>query len=78
MYAFPDMIDMGLHEGQVWPSEAHMKVAQVLAIGNGLVDSRDKMTEVVQAVIAIPEDRIKLADTIECATVHKVPYIQIS
>jgi hypothetical protein len=58
MYAFSEMLNLGLEEGKVFPSEDHRKVAERLCIGNPNVFTRDLMTEVVNVVIAIPQDRI--------------------
>ena len=78
MYAFPEMISLGLLENQEWPSEAHKKVAQFIGLGNGRVDSQDKLIEVCQTVIAIPMDKIKIVDIVDCATNYDVPYISLS
>ena len=60
MYAIPDMIDMGLKDGQTWPSDAHRLVAQRLGLCNPLVKTRDALNDVVQKVITIPADKIKV------------------
>lgn len=59
MYMLDDMIDMGLKEGQKWPSKAHREVAAALAICNSAITTRDDLTNVVQKVCAIPKARIK-------------------
>jgi hypothetical protein len=59
MYLMESMIDMGLKEGQEWPSDAHRVVASRLALGNRLVHTRDALNDVVQKVIAIPADKIE-------------------
>lgn len=59
MYGFPEMIDMGLKDGQEWPSEVYKVVAQNLLIGNPNINTRDKLTEGVQNVLKIPETEIK-------------------
>lgn len=59
MYMLPDMIEMGLRPDQNWPTAAHKKVAQRLALCNPLIKTRDDLTEVVQKVIAIPRSQIK-------------------
>lgn len=59
MYAFEEMIDLGLLYGQSFPTQAHRDVAVVLAVGNPHVMSRDHLTEIVQAVIAVPRREIK-------------------
>ncbi len=59
MYIFPDMIDLGLHKGQSFPTEDHRKVAQALALCNRNIHSRDRLTEVVQEIVAVPTDKIR-------------------
>lgn len=59
MYMMEAMIEMGLKEGQDFPSDAHRQVAMNLALGNPLITSRDALTDVVQKVCAIPETEIK-------------------
>lgn len=59
MYAFPEMIDMGLHPNQTWPTPAHKVVAQAIAIANPNVKTRDTMIEIVQMILTIPEDKIQ-------------------
>jgi len=59
MYGFPEMIDMGLNEGEKFPSKAHRAVAQIIAIGNANVHTRDMLTEVVSAINRVPKKLIK-------------------
>jgi hypothetical protein len=59
MYLIDDMIEMGLKDGQKWPTKAHRNVAINLALGNPLICTRDALTGVVQKVCAIPEKDIK-------------------
>lgn len=59
MYLLPDMVDMGLGDGQKWPTKAHRVVAQNLLLGNPLIRCRDQLNEGVQKVIAIPASRIE-------------------
>lgn len=75
MYILPEMIDMGLEEGQEWPSEAHKAVAKALGLSNRLVTTKDHLTEIVQAVIKIPQDRIEYVTADECRTEFEVPFI---
>lgn len=59
MYILDSMVDLGLTEGQAWPSAAHRAVAQSIALCNPLITSRDALTDAVQKIIAIPQDKIK-------------------
>lgn len=59
MYLIPEMIDIGLDNGQKFPSEAHKRVAEALAIGNPMVKDAETMTQIVQSVIKVPKNRIK-------------------
>jgi len=59
MYILEDLIDLGLSVGQNWPTPAHRKAAVTLAIGNRYVTTKGALTTIVQAVIAIPTDKIK-------------------
>ena len=78
MYMIEDMIDMGLNEGQEWPSDDHRIVAQNLGLFNSLVVTRNALNEVVQQVCKIPMDRIRTITIIDCATEFEVPYIRLS
>ena len=59
MYAFPNMLVLGLKDEQDFPSEAHRIVAEHVAIGNPMVHDRDTLMGVVQAVISVPAERIE-------------------
>lgn len=59
MYMMESMIDMGLEEGQKWPTSAHKAVACNLALCNPLVKNRDTLTDIVQKVCKIPKSEIK-------------------
>ena len=59
MYIFPEMIDMGLQEGQEWPTEYHKIVAQNVLLCNETITTRDALTQGVQNILKIPEDKIK-------------------
>lgn len=78
MYIMPTMIDMGLEEGQEWPSEAHKVVASHIGLCNPCVVNRDSLTEIVQAVLKIPQDEIQQVDLITCASKYHVPFISLS
>lgn len=58
MYAMLEMINLGLTEGKQFPSEAHKKVAQNIAIGNPSVFQRDLLIDIVEAVCRVPEKYI--------------------
>jgi len=60
MYAFPEMIDMGLQEGQKWTSSAHKQVASSIGLCNSNVTTRDCLTDIVQSILKVPQERIKL------------------
>lgn len=78
MYMLPEMIDMGLQEGQEWPSDAHKVVAQNVALCNSRVTTRDILTEVCQAIIAIPESDIKTVTWIQLVDKYNVPFVNLS
>jgi len=59
MYAFDNMIEIGLPEGATWPSDDHRAVAQKLCIGNPKVFTAELMRAVVAVVLAIPENKIR-------------------
>jgi len=59
MYVFPTMINLGLEENQLFPTGAHKHVASRIALRNSNVTNRDTLTEIVQAVLRVPTDRIK-------------------
>lgn len=73
MYIFPEMIDMGLAEGQTWPSPEHRVVAQNLGLCNPDVRERDRLTEICQGVIKIPQDRIKTVTPVQCREEFHIP-----
>lgn len=60
MYMMADMIDMGLEDGQKWPTPAHREVACNLALCNPMVTRRDDLTAIVQKVLKIPKSKIKM------------------
>jgi hypothetical protein len=59
MYMFPEMINMGLKEGQEWPNEVYKEVAKCVLLCNPRVTTRDVLNEGVQKILSIPEDKIK-------------------
>ena len=59
MYLLSDMIDMGLLEGEDWPTSTHRQVAINLFIGNPHVNSRTELQNGVTKVIKIPDDKIE-------------------
>lgn len=60
MYCLPDMVDLGLRKGETWPTDAHRKVAEALAIGEPSIRTRDQMISLVGKINSIPADKIKL------------------
>ena len=78
MYIMPDMIDRGLRAGQEWPTFAHKVVAQNIALCNSRVTNRDSLTEVVQAVLAIPKNKIRRVTLMQAASEYHVPFINLS
>ena len=77
MYALPGMEDIGLNEGQEWPSETHRIVAQNVCLCNEFCSNADDMHAMVQAIIAVPEDELKEATLETLAKKHKVPNIVV-
>lgn len=75
MYIVPSMIDLGLLENQQWPSEAHKTVASIIGLCNKHVTNRTYLTEIVQAVIKIPQDRIETVTLQECRYEFNVPFV---
>ncbi len=65
MYAFPEMINIGLKEGQEFPSEDHKTVAQNIGLCNSNVHDATTLTEIVQSVIRVPADRIRTVTILE-------------
>lgn len=59
MYIVPDMIDLGLEEGQTWPSPVHKEVAQAIALTNPNVNTRDTLMAIVKVVNQIPQNKIE-------------------
>jgi hypothetical protein len=53
------MINLGLHDDQTFPTEAHEQVACNLALCNPNIRDRDSLMEVVQYVITIPNEQIE-------------------
>jgi len=75
MYYLNDMVDMGLEKDQEWPSTAHKKVAINIATGNSLVTTKEVLTEVVQAVLKVPKNRIMLITHVELVNEFNCPGI---
>ncbi len=59
MYIYPGMINLGLKKNQSFPSEDHKKVAQNISLENPRVNTRDKLTQIVQEVILVPQNKIR-------------------
>lgn len=75
MYAFPDMINIGLKEGQEFPSDDHRQVAQNIGLCNRNVFDADTLTEIVQSVIKVPADRIRTVTLIELCDEFDCPRV---
>ena len=61
MYLFPDKVDSGLKEGQEWPHPDYKIVAENCCLGNPNINTMTKMYEVVQCILQIPQEDIRLA-----------------
>lgn len=59
MYILESFIDLGLKEGQTFPTEGHRQAAINLAICNPAVFTRDRLTEIVQKVITISNEKLE-------------------
>lgn len=59
MYLFEDMIDLGLKDGQKFPTKSHRDVAIALCIGNRSIKSRDDLREVVQNIIKMSKKDVE-------------------
>lgn len=68
MYIFPEMIEMGLKEGEKWSSEDHREVAMTVCLCNPLITSRDDLQHNVGIINSISQENIRTvtgADLIE-------------
>lgn len=74
MYILPSMIDLGCDN---WASEDHRKVAKIVGLCNPKVTSRDKLTEVCEAINKVPQDRIRKVTLVDLATEFNCPYIEL-
>jgi hypothetical protein len=70
MYGLPDMIDMGLLEGQTWPTDEHRQVAQNLLIGRPGINNRDQLIEGVSVILKVPEDKITVVTLEELVEIY--------
>jgi hypothetical protein len=77
MYILPSFINYGLKEGQEWPSEAHQVVAGVVALCNPNVTTRDRLNDIVQAILKIPVDRIETVTYPQLISEFGVPDVGI-
>lgn len=60
MYAFPEMItELGLKEGEHFPTSAHQVVAEKICLGNPNIDNRDRLQSAVSSILSVPIDRIE-------------------
>lgn len=78
MYIMETMIDLGLNEGQKWPSEYHKDLAIAIGLCNPMVTKRDQLIEIVQAVMAIPESALEGITWGEIVNHYHVPYVRLS
>lgn len=77
MYILPSFLEFGLTEGQVWPTPAHQVVAGTVALCNPNVTTRDRLTDIVQAVLKIPVDRIESVTYPQLVSEFGVPDVGI-
>jgi hypothetical protein len=75
MYIIPETVDVGLLNDQDWPSPEHRQVAQNFALCNSNVNTIDKMIAICQAIIKIPQEKIRTITVAECREVYAVPFI---
>lgn len=73
MYIMPEMIELGLEEGQKWPNETYKIVAQSVGLCNPHIATRGKLMDVVQAILKIPQDKIKIVTLADLMSQFKVP-----
>lgn len=65
MFCVPSMIDLGLLEGQSWPSKSYQKVARHILIDNPAINRRKQMIQGVQNILSIPPERINKVTLID-------------
>ena len=66
MYLISEMIDLGLKDGQNWPTNsAYRIVAQNVLLCNANIVTRSALIEGVQRILNIPENRIKTITFLE-------------
>ena len=58
MYIFDEMIELGLPEGEEWPSKLHKKLAMNVLLCNPDITTRDSLIEGVKIILKIPEEEI--------------------
>lgn len=58
MYCFSEMLNLGLEEGKVFPSEEHRKIAERICIGNPEVFTVELMKQVLESVNSVPQERL--------------------
>jgi len=59
MYMLEDMVDLGLPDGVMWPTEFHRKAAQALLLNNPEIHTRDALNTGVSNILNIPDHKIK-------------------
>lgn len=58
MYIFPEMINMGLKEGEEWTSETHKIVAQRVLLMNPRITQRDHLVDGVSIINNLEDEQI--------------------
>jgi len=59
MYIMNDMLEMGLEDGEEWPSDHHRDIAAFVCLCNPRINTRDLLMENVSIVNKIPAEKIK-------------------
>ena len=65
MYILPDMIEIGLKDGEEFNSEDHRFVAVSFGIANPQVTTKDQLIDIVQAVQRVPQNKIKKVSMVD-------------
>ena len=73
MYLIDAMLDKALPDGEKWPSETHREVAATVLLCNPQVRTMDGLECGVEAVLRIPEKRIKTVTLRELVHEFKFP-----
>jgi hypothetical protein len=78
MYMLPDMIYLGLKDGESFPNDDYKQVACAIGLCNDRINTRSELQEIVRAINLVPLDEIRTVTLIDLATKYKVPYISLS